>query len=89
MPNSRGPARLREPAAPRLPRRLTGTAVSARPLADDQVLVSLDLHGSGWAGIQAEDVEVNGCRFTVVFTDCRANLARFRMSTLRDVVFRD
>lgn len=109
------------------------------------MLVSLELHGSGWSGGQGEDVEVSRCRFAdaqipgvvlprarledvemircdlanmqiidgqmftthlansrltglawvdcgmrdVVFTDCRANLTRFRMSTLRDVTFRD
>jgi uncharacterized protein YjbI with pentapeptide repeats len=145
MPHSRDLARLREPTAPRLPRRLTQIAVAEQPVVDDQVLLSLELQGSGWTGIQAEDVEVNRCRFTdaqipgvvlprarledvemvrcdlanmqiidgqvftthleksrltglawidcgmrdVVFTDCRANLARFRMSTLRDVTFRD
>ncbi|MEV5746781.1 pentapeptide repeat-containing protein [Actinoallomurus sp. NPDC052308] len=145
MPNSRPPTRLREPAAPRLPSRLTRIAVPDQPVGDDQVLLSLELHGGGWAGIQAEDVEVNRCRFTdaqipgvilprarledveltrcdlanlqiidgrmfttrlansrltglawidcsmrdMVFTDCRANLARFRMSALRDVIFRD
>jgi uncharacterized protein YjbI with pentapeptide repeats len=145
MPNSRPPTRLREPAAPRLPSRLARVAVAEQPVGDDQVLLSLELHGGGWAGTKAEDVEVNRCRFTdaripgvvlsrarfedvemtrcdlanlqiidgqvfttclansrltglawidcgvrdVVFTDCRANLARFRMSTLRDVTFRD
>ncbi|WP_433170320.1 pentapeptide repeat-containing protein [Actinoallomurus sp. CA-150999] len=145
MPNSRGVTRRRTPTAPRLPRQLTRIAVAEQPVGDDQVLLSLELHGSGWTGIQAEDIEVNRCRFTnaqipnvvlprarledvemtrcdlanmqivdgqmsathlansrltglawidcgmrdVVFTDCRANLARFRMSTLRDVTFRD
>jgi uncharacterized protein YjbI with pentapeptide repeats len=124
---------------------LTRVAVAEQPVGDDQVLLSLDIQGSGWAGVRAEDVEVGRCRFTdvrvpgvvlprarledvemtrcdlanlqitdgqvfttrlagcrltglawvgcgvrdVVFADCRANLARFRMSTLRDVAFRD
>lgn len=145
MPNSRDPARLRKPTAPKLPRQLTRMAVAEQPVDDDQVLLSLEFHGSGWTGIQAKDVEVSRCRFAdaqipgvvlprarfedvemircdlanmqimdgqmftthlensrltglvwidcgmrdVVFTDCRANLARFRMSTLRDVTFRD
>jgi uncharacterized protein YjbI with pentapeptide repeats len=145
MPKANDLTRLREPAAPRLARRLTRIAVAEQPVADDQVLLCLDLHGSGWTGIQAEDVEVSQCRFAdaqipgvilprarledvemtrcdlanvqitdgqvftthvansrltglawidcgmrdVMFTDCRANLTRFRMSTLRDVTFRD
>lgn len=144
MPSSRGRLRLPEPVAPRFPSRLTRIAVPEQPVEDDQVLLSLELHGRGWAEIRAEDVEVSRCRFAdaripgvvlprarledvemvrcdlanvqvtdgqvfsallsssrltglawvgcgmrdVVFTDCRVNLARFRMSTLRDVVFR-
>jgi hypothetical protein len=63
MPNSRGRLRLREPVAPRLPSRLTRIVVPEQSVGDNQGLSSLELHGRGCAGLQAEDVEVNRCRF--------------------------